>query len=126
MSYNPEDVASIFEYSKGILGHSLRDFMPVDYVPRKGKGGLGEMVEELFFHYDKNNNPDADFSIAGLELKCTPLKNGKKQELLIKERLVCGMIDYIEEAGKDFEHSHFYEKCRLMLLLFYLHLVKVY
>ena len=125
MSYNPEDVASIFEYSKGILGHSLRDYVPVDYVPRRGKGGLGEMVEELFFHYDKNNNPDADFSIAGLELKCTPLKNCKKQELLIKERLVCGMIDYIEEAGKDFEHSHFYEKCRLMLLLFYLHLAQV-
>ncbi len=122
--YNPGDVASIFEYSKGILGHTLRDFVPVGYEARKGKGGLGEMVEEIFFGYDKNSNPEADFSIAGLELKCTPLKNSKKQELLIKERLVCGMIDYIEEAGKDFEHSHFYEKCRLMLLLFYLHLAQ--
>ena len=123
--YNPNDVSSIFEYSKGLLGHTLREFAPSDYETRKGKGGLGEMVEEIYFGYDKNSNPDADFSIAGVELKCTPIKKGKKEELLIKERLVCGMIDYIEEAGKDFEHSHFYEKCRLMLLLFYLHLAQV-
>lgn len=123
--YNPNSIKSIFEYSKGLLGHTLRDFAPGDYQCRKGKGGLGEMVEEIFFGYDKNSNPDADFSVAGVELKCTPLKKSKKQELLIKERLVCGMIDYIEEAGMDFEHSHFYEKCRLMLLLFYLHIANV-
>ena len=122
--YNPTDITSIFEYSKGLLGHTLRDFAVSDYEARKGKGGLGEMVEEIYFGYDKNSNPDADFSIAGVELKCTPLKKNKKEELLIKERLVCGMIDYIEEAGKDFEHSHFYEKCRLMLLLFYLHIAQ--
>lgn len=122
--YNQNDISSIFEYSKGLLGHSLREFVSPDYEARKGKGGLGEMVEEIYFGYDKNSNPDADFSIAGVELKCTPLKKSKKEELLIKERLVCGMIDYIEEASKDFEHSHFYEKCRLMLLLFYLHIVQ--
>ena len=122
--YNPTDISSIFEYSKGLLGHTLREFISQDYEARKGKGSLGEMVEEIYFGYDKNNNPAADFSIAGVELKCTPLKKSKKEELLIKERLVCGMIDYIEEAGKDFEHSHFYEKCRLMLLLFYLHIAQ--
>ncbi len=122
--YNPTDISSIFEYSKGLLGHTLREFVSKEFEARKGKGSLGEMVEEIYFGYDKNNNPAADFSIAGVELKCTPLKKSKKDELLIKERLVCGMIDYIEEAGKDFEHSHFYEKCRLMLLLFYLHIAQ--
>lgn len=122
--YNPNSIKSIFEYSKGLLGHTLRDFAPDDYQGRKGKGSLGEMVEEIYFGYEKNSNPDADFSVAGVELKCTPLKRNKKQELIIKERLVCGMIDYIEEAKSDFEHSHFYEKCRLMLLLFYLHIAK--
>ena len=125
MGYDANDVSSIFEYSKGLLGHTLRDFAALGYEDRKGKGGLGEMVEEIYFGYDKNSSPEADFSMAGVELKCTPLKKGKKKSLLIKERLVCGMIDYIEEAGKDFEHSHFYEKCRLMLLLFYLHIAKV-
>ncbi len=123
--YNPNSIKSIFEHSKGLLGHTLRDFAPDDYQCRKGKGGLGEMVEEIYFGYDKNSNPDADFSVAGVELKCTPLKKNKKQELLIKERLVCGMIDYVEEAGLDFEHSHFYEKCRIMLLLFYLHIANI-
>ncbi len=123
--YDTKDISSIFEYSKGLLGHTLRDFASPDYEVRRGKGGLGEMVEEIYFGYDKNSNPDADFSIAGVELKCTPLKKSKNEELLIKERLVCGMIDYVEEASKDFEHSHFYEKCRLMLLLFYLHIAQV-
>lgn len=123
--YDATDVTSIFEYSKGLLGHSLRDFAEEGYEVRKGKGGLGEMVEEIYFGYDKNSNPEADFAMAGIELKCTPLKKGKKEELLIKERLVCGMIDYVEEASKDFEHSHFYEKCRLMLLLFYLHIAEI-
>ena len=91
--YNPNSIKSIFEYSKGLLGHTLRDFAPDDYQGRKGKGSLGEMVEEIYFGYEKNSNPDADFSVAGVELKCTPLKRNKKQELIIKERLVCGMID---------------------------------
>ncbi|MBR3518745.1 MAG: hypothetical protein IKN77_01325 [Paludibacteraceae bacterium] len=123
-NYDSTDINSIFNYSKGLLNHTLREFVSSSYKARKGKGGLGEMVEEIYFGYDKNNNPEADFSVAGVELKCTPLKKSKKGELLIKERLVCGMIDYVEEAGKDFEHSHFYEKCRLMLLLFYLHIAQ--
>lgn len=122
--YDYTDISSIFEHSKGLIDHTLRDFVTEDYKERKGKGGLGEMVEEIFLGYNKNNNPNADFSIAGVELKCTPLKKSKKNELLIKERLVCGMIDYIKEAGNDFQHSHFYEKCRIMLLLFYLYVSK--
>lgn len=47
--YNPTDITSIFEYSKGLLGHTLRDFAASDYEARKGKGGLGEMVEEIYF-----------------------------------------------------------------------------
>ena len=119
--YNKTDANSIFEYSKQLLDNTLRGFIVDDYVPKKGKGGLGQMVENLFFMLDTNNNPDADFSQAGMELKCTPLKVDKQGEYLIKERLVCNMINYGEVVNEDFEHSHFYLKCRLMLLLFYLH-----
>ena len=52
--------------------------------------------------------PEADFSEADMELKCTPLNKGAKEQLLIKERLVCNMIDYMEVVNEDFEHSHFY------------------
>lgn len=121
LPYDKTSPESIFEYSKGLLGQTLRDFALENYVPKKGKGGLGQMVENIFFLLETNSNPAADFSEAGMELKCTPLKKSKQDEYLIKERLVCNMINYCEVVKEDFEHSHFYLKCQLMLLLFYLH-----
>lgn len=126
LGYNPKDATSIWQYSAGLLGHTLREFVVdgqiLDY---KGKGALGQMVEEIYFHLANNSRAEADFHSAGVELKCTPLKYGKKRTLLIKERLVCGMIDYCKLVGEDFEESHFYTKCQLMLLLFYLHIKDV-
>ncbi|MCR5042612.1 MAG: hypothetical protein K6A93_00505 [Bacteroidaceae bacterium] len=121
IQYDIKSAKSIFEYSKGLLGKTLRDFVWENYEPKKGKGGLGQMVENIFFLLETNSNPAADFSEAGMELKCTPLKKSKQDEYLIKERLVCNMINYCEVVKEDFEHSHFYLKCQLMLLLFYLH-----
>lgn len=121
LPYDISSALSIFEYSKGLLGRNLRSFMPDKYVPFKGKGGMGQMLENLYFFLDTNSNPTADFSAAGLELKCTPLKLGRDSNYLIKERLVCNMINYCEVIKEDFEHSHFYLKCQLMLLLFYLY-----
>ena len=121
MPYNMYSATSVFEYSKGLLGKTLRDFVWEGYQPKKGKGGLGQMVENIYFFLETNSNPSSDFSKAGLELKCTPLKKSKTDKYLIKERLVCNMINYCEVVKEDFEHSHFYLKCQLMLLLFYLH-----
>lgn len=121
LPYDIKDAKSIFEYSKKILGNTLRTFVWDGYETKKGKGGLGQMVENIFFLLETNNYAGADFSEAGMELKCTPLKKGKQGSLLIKERLVCNMINYCEVVKDDFEHSHFYLKCQLMLLLFYLH-----
>ena len=121
LPYNIKDATSIFEYSKKILGKTLRDFVREGYEPKKGKGSLGQMVENIFFMLETNNYVGADFSEAGMELKCTPLKKSKQDNYLIKERLVCNMINYCEVVDEDFEHSHFYLKCQLMLLLFYLH-----
>ena len=121
LPYDITNAVSIFEYSKGLLGKTLREFVKEGYQPKNGKGGLGQMVENLYFLLETNNYAAADFSEAGLELKCTPLKKGKKNDYLIKERLVCNMINYCEVVNEDFEQSHFYLKCQLMLLLFYLH-----
>ena len=122
LPYDKTSAESIWQYSAGLLHHTLREFAPADYEEKNGgKGSLGQMVEELFFLVENNNRPEADFSEAGIELKCTPLKKGNKEQLLIKERLVCNMINYTEVVNEDFEHSHFYLKCQLMLLLFYLH-----
>jgi DNA mismatch repair protein MutH len=121
LPYDKTSAISIYEYSKGLLGKSLREFVYDGYSQREGKGGIGQMVENLYFLLETNNNPEADFSSAGMELKCTPLKLAKNNVYLIKERLVCNMINYKEVVNEDFEHSHFYIKCQLMLLIFYLH-----
>lgn len=121
LPYDIKNSTSIFEYSKGLLGKTLRDFIWEGYEAKKGKGSLGQMVENIFFLLETNNYAGADFSEAGMELKCTPLKKSKQDEYLVKERLVCNMINYCEVIKEDFEHSHFYLKCQLMLLLFYLH-----
>ena len=121
LPYDKTSAKSIFEYSKGLLEKTLRDFVWDGYVPKSGKGSLGQMVENIYFFLETNSNPASDFSEAGMELKCTPLNKSKLDEYRIKERLVCNMINYCEVVKDDFEHSHFYLKCQLMLLLFYLH-----
>lgn len=121
-NYDRTDKWSILEYSKQLLGKTLEQAICPDVIEaRKGKGRLGQLVEEYFFGYDVNSNPDADFSEAGLELKVTPLKELKNKILAIKERLVCTMIDYDADQNKPFEQSHVYLKCAYMLILFYLH-----
>lgn len=123
--YDETNPASIFEYSKQLLGKTLRDYAPLNYVEQTGKGGLGEMVEKLFFGYENNSDPHADFLIAGVELKCSPLKKNKKKSYSVKERLVCNMINYVEDVNVPFDKSHFFLKCRLMLILYYLHIANV-
>lgn len=121
LPYNNKDITSIFDYSKQLINKNLRDFAP-NAVEYKGKGGLGQLVEELFFKYDINSKQESDFAFVKAELKCTPLKRAvKNYDLLIKERLVCSMINYTEDWDKSFEQSHFYKKCLVMLIMFYLH-----
>lgn len=121
LPYNDKDIASIFNYSKQLINKCLRDFS-IDAKEPDGKGGMGQMVEELFFKYNKNCRQEADFAFVNAELKCTPLKKSvKDDELKIKERLVCSMINYKDDWDKSFEQSHFYKKCMIMLIMFYLH-----
>lgn len=122
LPYDKADKWSILDYSKRLLGKTLEEAIaPCQIEEIKGKGRLGQLVEKYFFGYDINSNPEADFSEAGLELKCTPLKLLTNRTLAIKERLVCTMIDYSEDYKKPFEESHVYLKCMFMLILFYLH-----
>lgn len=121
LPYDKTSAQSIFEYSEGLIDHILREYVWEGYQVPKGKGSLGQMVENIYFLLETNSNPCADFSEAGLELKCTPLKLSKQNEEQIKERLSCNMINYYKVVDENFENSHFYLKCKLMLILFYLH-----
>ena len=85
---------------------------------RRNKGDLGQIIEEGWYGYCPNNDAEPDFAEAGVELKVSPYKktgNG----VSAKERLVCDIINYMEEVKKTFETSAFWHKCKCICLLSY-------
>lgn len=96
-----------------------------DYENMKRKGGLGELIEERFFHYKCNNDSKPDFEKAGVELKVTPYKKNKNGSLSAKERLIITMIDYFSVINEKFEESHLWNKAKLILLVYYLYQQKI-
>ena len=118
--YNSID--EVFEISKKVINHRVSEFN-INHRPlsKNNKGVIGKIVEEGVFHYPINSNPEADFSNLGLELKVTGLKRKANDTLVMKERLVLNIINYIEEAKVDFFNSSFWKKNQYILMMFYLY-----
>lgn len=120
MNYNEKSIDSIMDYAHGLIG---KKFGEIDNNERlgenKGKGNLGQIIEESYFGYDINSRAEADFSHVGVELKVTPFKVNKNKTISAKERLVLNIINYMEEYQKDFYESSFWEKNNKLLLVFY-------
>lgn len=92
------------------------------YNNPRSKGSLGQLIEKHFFFYDINSKSEADFNEAGVELKVTPYTIKANGDLRAKERLVLTIINYMKDyEEEDFLISHVYEKCALMLLIYYLY-----
>lgn len=87
-------------------------------LSNSSKGDLGQIVEEGWFGYQPNSNTEPDFAEAGVELKVSPYKN-TRNGVSAKERLVCDIINYMEEVEKTFETSAFWDKCKCICLLSY-------
>ena len=85
-----------------------------------GKGAIGTVIEESWFGYPPNPDAEPDLPEAGVELKVTPYIRGKNG-IRAKERLVCNIINYMEEPDKTFFTSSFWHKCNTMLLMSYEH-----
>jgi DNA mismatch repair endonuclease MutH len=123
---------SVLKEAQKIRGRSLRDVMLNDGIEigkiekkvveykNKRKGFLGELVEEYVFGLDVNNRAEADFKIAGIELKTNPLKKHAKKKYVSKERLVFSMINYDEIIKEKWKTSSFLKKNKVLLLMFYL------
>lgn len=111
---------AVFCRAQEIKGIPLRN---VDKTGRltTGKGAIGTVIEESWFGYTPNSESEPDFPEAGVELKVTPYLRGKNG-IRAKERLVCNIINYMEEYDKTFETSAFWHKCNTMLLMSYEHL----
>lgn len=139
--YDEANPYSIEEYAQDLVGLSFNDVLDNDrhssliteeqtiYAARhedaNRKGGLGDLIEERYFHYKCNNDSLPDFDKAGCELKVTPYKANRNGSLSAKERLVITMIDYMNAYKENFENSHLWSKCRLILLVYYLWLPNV-
>ena len=120
LPYDLNSASSIVDYGMLLLGRSLKSLHP-DAKIFKGKGGLGNSVEYYHYEYEPNSEAEPDFAEAGLELKCSPLKQLKDGSMVAKERLVLNIINYIEEGTKDIDSSSFWHKNKFLLLMFYLH-----
>lgn len=111
LEYDETNPISIETYGKRLIGKTFQDICDEDdmrkaavvretenyevkHENKKRKGGLGELVEERYFHYQSNNDARPDFDKAGVELKVTPYKINKNGSISAKERLILTMIDY--------------------------------
>lgn len=136
--YDETDPSSIEAYAKNLIGKTFADVCEQDDITKarvvrettnyeakhenkNRKGGLGELIEERFFHYQTNNDARPDFDKAGVELKVTPYKRNKNGTLVAKERLILTMIDYFAVVDETFENSHMWQKAKLILLVYYLY-----
>ena len=120
--YDFTSVESIFEYAKKLTGKSLAEatFIPADIANDRNRGDLGSLIESFYFDHRPASNRGPDFAEAGLELKTTGVVKNSNGEYKAKERLVLGMINFNEIVEEDWLQSSLLEKCRLMLILFYL------
>ncbi len=138
LDYDITDPASIERYGQNLIGMTFAEVCDKDDITdsrliretnnydlmhedKKRKGGLGEIIEERYFHYQTNSDSRPDFDQAGVELKVTPFKKAKDGSLMAKERLILTMIDYFTVVDEEFEESHMWIKARLILLIYYLY-----
>ena len=137
LEYDETDPLSIEAYGKKLIGKTFNNVCEedeiyicdteesIDYAisheNKNRKGGLGELIEERYFHYQSNNDSRPDFNKAGVELKVTPYKINKNGTLSAKERLILTMIDYCNVIDEEFKTSQMWVKSKLILLVFYLY-----
>lgn len=127
--YNTKE--EVFNDSLKIMYKCLRDIMSLidikiteQKIAEQGtnrKGYLGNLVEQYVFDQDVNSRHEADFKIAGVELKTTPVKKHKTKQYVAKERLVFSIINYMNIVEENWENSSFLDKNKLILLMFYLY-----
>lgn len=124
--YNPNSKQSVLDFAKLLVGKTLKEVCNSDIIKHNylGKGNFGQVLEKFYFLYEPNSDSEPDFPIAGLELKSTPLKTLKNNEIRSKERLVLNIINYLEVVNQEFETSSFWKKNANLLLIFYLHQIE--
>ena len=125
MEYKTKE--DVFNKAQIILDKSLRDIIVSEEeigalekeifgYGNKRKGLLGELVEWHVFGKKPDSRSEADFNIAGVELKANPIKKHSTKKYVSKERLVFSMIDYDKVVDEKWESSSFLKKNSLLQL----------
>ena len=128
--YDRTNEESIISYAAKLVGKSFEDVIIENatgnrekalrvYGNMARKGGLGNLLEEVYFGYKANSVQGADFKEIGIELKVSCYEINKNGELRAGERLVLTMIGYDSPVEDDFYQSHAWEKMRKILLIYY-------
>ena len=120
--YDKSSVESIYEFALKLTGKSLSEVvsLPEGVANQRNRGDLGSLVEKYYFEHQPPTNHGPDFPDAKLELKTTGVIRSKDGKYKAKERLVLTMINYDLISREKWESSYFLNKCKLMLILFYL------
>ncbi|WP_414047048.1 Sau3AI family type II restriction endonuclease [Macrococcus equi] len=115
------DANELISYAKEAEGKYLYEIDKKDLINKpKTKSFVGTVIEESYFGLKINNRPEPDFPDVGIELKSTGIEPYKKKNgYRAKERLVLNIINYQNEAKKDFYSSSFWLKNNKILIFFY-------
>ena len=122
IGYDSSSLDSICRYAKRLEGHTLREECPELTTledSHRRKGSFGNAVEQYYFHYAINSDPNPDFEEVGTELKTTLLKLKRDGSFSAKERLVISMINYMSVVDETWETSSLQKKLQKILLVAY-------
>jgi DNA mismatch repair endonuclease MutH len=115
---------SLLVHAQLLSGKTLAEVVDMSMVAANvsNKGDLGSMVERYHYRYSPGNAAhQPDFPAAGVELKTTGVIQKSDGSYKAKERLVLTMINYVSIVDEDWDNSSLMQKCRTMLILFYLY-----
>ena len=132
LPYDKTNPESIEAYAKQLIGRTFYDVLGdvasddqvheelADYYNNpRGRGSLGNLLEEHFFKYKPNSDSAPDFAEAKVELKVTPYEVKANGKASAGERLVISMIPNNKPIDEDFDQSHLLTKLGLILLILY-------
>lgn len=133
LQYDDSNIDSIIEYSALLknktfleiindssFSNDIKEELITYYSNPNFKGGLGMLLEKLYFGYANNSNQEADFSKVGVELKSSPYEVKKDGTLRAGERLSVTMVPHDRPIEQDFYKSDVWHKIHLILLVYYL------
>ena len=106
-------------YAKSFTGKKLKDICP-EGTKFNHRGAQGNGVQAGVFKIPANSRAEPDFKRLGVELKLTAFRRLKNGKMAAKNRMSLNMIDYMNEYGKTFETTSFYQKARTILVMIYL------